>query len=233
MNNEKPRLILHVKDLNASKEFYTRTIGWMLAWEDSEKDVLQLNTKDGDPAAILTSKAPEDGKQYLDDVFLEPQLGNRFYFTQDGLQEMHNTLQSNGHEVTDFIIEEGFGQTLVLTDPDGYHPAFWEELYLADEAIIDLYRGGPGMLEEALDSLTESELDLVRSPEKWSIRQTVLHLVDSDITTMQKIKFALAEPGREYKTNLYDPNRWVDGTRMKKENSKPLSSFLDIYESIY
>ncbi|MCL6600342.1 MAG: DinB family protein, partial [Alicyclobacillus macrosporangiidus] len=53
--------------------------------------------------------------------------------------------------------------------------------------------------------------DLRRAPGKWSIRETVLHLVDSDVTTVITMKFALAEPGRIFTRSPYNPDKWAEG----------------------
>ncbi|MED1876725.1 DinB family protein [Brevibacillus borstelensis] len=50
-----------------------------------------------------------------------------------------------------------------------------------------------------------------RAPGKWSIRQIVLHMVDSDATSLAMVKFALAEPGRVFHGNAYDPDVWAAG----------------------
>ena len=46
--------------------------------------------------------------------------------------------------------------------------------------ILELFKRGPGILENALAGLSDTELDYVSSNGGWSIRQIVHHLVDGD-----------------------------------------------------
>ena len=46
--------------------------------------------------------------------------------------------------------------------------------------ILELFKRGPGILENALAGLSDTELDYVPSNGGWSIRQIVHHLVDGD-----------------------------------------------------
>ena len=48
------------------------------------------------------------------------------------------------------------------------------------EAILTAFAAGPEDLDRALAGLSESDLDLARGPEKWTIRQIVHHIVDGD-----------------------------------------------------
>jgi catechol 2,3-dioxygenase-like lactoylglutathione lyase family enzyme len=100
---------------------------------------------------------------------------------------------------------------LLLPDPDGYLLAFWESLPLSDEQVLALYRTGPDRLEAALKGL--DDLDLERAPGKWTIRQIVHHLVDADLSTFQVIRMALALPGRQITSDLWNPDDWMTGLR--------------------
>ncbi|MBB6452068.1 catechol 2,3-dioxygenase-like lactoylglutathione lyase family enzyme [Salirhabdus euzebyi] len=210
---KKPNLVLRVNDLNRSLDFYIDTVGWVIDWKNNNDQIVQLKDQFGESTAILTSSKELDVREFLDTAYLDPIPGQRFYFTREALKDFHQSLLKEGIVETNLLVEEGFGQTLLLEDPDGYILAFWEELYLPDNQIVELYKQGPVMLEKALHGLSDADLDLVRAPGKWSIRQTVLHFIDSDITSLHKIKFALAESGREYIRNAYDPNNWESGTK--------------------
>lgn len=95
---------------------------------------------------------------------------------------------------------------LQVTDPDGYVVEFWESVPLADAAILELYRTGPAHLQAALAGLTEADLALPRAPGKWTIRQIVHHIADSDVGTFHVLRMAMAESGRTVNPNLWDPD---------------------------
>ncbi|PFG05393.1 hypothetical protein [Bacillus sp. es.034] len=39
-------------------------------------------------------------------------------------------------------VDPGFGQLIMVKDPDGYIVSHWEELYMSDEEILSLYKSG-------------------------------------------------------------------------------------------
>lgn len=101
-------------------------------------------------------------------------------------------------------------RTLTFPDPDGYTISFWATVERTPERILELYACGPDHLEKALEGLSEVDLGLVRAPGKWSIRQIVHHIVDSDLSSLQRNKMALAEPGRVFNGNGYGPDTWAE-----------------------
>lgn len=58
-------------------------------------------------------------------------------------------------------------------------------------SILDQYSDGPAQLEAVCANLSESNLDLARSPGNWTIRQIVHHIVDGDELWKICIKAAL------------------------------------------
>lgn len=46
--------------------------------------------------------------------------------------------------------------------------------------LIDRYAGCPALLDETLNGLAESDLDLTEAGEGWSIRQYIHHIADGD-----------------------------------------------------
>ena len=61
------------------------------------------------------------------------------------------------------------------------------------ERMIALYRDGYRAVVEALHNATEEELDAKPSPEKWSAREIVHHLADSEMTAAIRLRRLLAE----------------------------------------
>jgi catechol 2,3-dioxygenase-like lactoylglutathione lyase family enzyme len=207
----KPRLVLKVNDMNQSKDFYTSVLEWVQEKENTNSSICQFRLPSGD-AAILITDEDVDFTDWMDVAYDKPSSGQRVYLHGYSIEAFKKKVEY------ELVVEQGFGQTLMFQDPNGYVISLWEELYLPDEDIIELYKKGPQLLEEAIVGLTEKQYDLVRAPGKWSIREIVLHLIDSDLTTANRLKYALAEPGRVYYANPYAPNEWVSGTHYSKRS---------------
>lgn len=147
--------------------------------------------------------------------FREVEAGGRLSFVGENLIRFQEHLSVMA--VPDLLLEEspGVEQILTLKDPDGYEIAFQENLRLADDALLELYRKGPDLLEGALLGLTEEDLDLTVEDEV-TIRQLVLQIVDFDLEMMQRIKWALAESGRSYPIPLYEPEIWAEALAYRR-----------------
>lgn len=210
MTLSKPRLALRVQSLERSLHFYRGTLGCELECHDPAQGVAQVRLPGG-LGAVLTSDRALDLTPYMDAAFSEPGPGHRNYLPGTGLDSLQQTFMEKG--VTGMTMDEdaGFWRHLNVTDPDGYLFSFFEELPTPDDVVLSVYRKGPDLLDEAIAGLTDADLDLVRAPGKWSIRQIVLHLIDSDLGMTHRMKFALAEPGRNYALNPYSQDRWADG----------------------
>ena len=60
-------------------------------------------------------------------------------------------------------------------------------------ALIEKYKDGYRVVEEALAGATEAELDTRPAPGKWSPRQVVHHLADSEMTAAIRLRLLLAQ----------------------------------------
>ena len=80
-----------------------------------------------------------------------------------------------------------------------------------------MFEVGATELESAIAELSESQLSLKEHPDKWSIREHVLHVIDLELVAMHKVKFALAEPGRMYQGNSFQPDDWQQGLAYARE----------------
>jgi hypothetical protein len=61
------------------------------------------------------------------------------------------------------------------------------------QRLIDRYTEGYRVVADALDGATETELDARPAPEKWSAREIVHHLADSEMTSAIRLRKLLAE----------------------------------------
>ena len=59
--------------------------------------------------------------------------------------------------------------------------------------LIAKYKDGYRAVAEALSGATEAELDSRPAPEKWSAREIVHHLADSEMTSAVRLRLLVAE----------------------------------------
>jgi uncharacterized damage-inducible protein DinB len=62
-----------------------------------------------------------------------------------------------------------------------------------DAAVIDAYEAGGETLRRAVDGLSESELKARPGPGLWSILEVVVHLTDSDMIAIDRMKRIVIE----------------------------------------
>lgn len=62
-------------------------------------------------------------------------------------------------------------------------------------ALIRRYRDGYRVVQEALAGATAGELDARPAPNKWSAREIVHHLADSEMTAAIRLRRLIAEDG--------------------------------------
>lgn len=61
------------------------------------------------------------------------------------------------------------------------------------EALIGQYRQGYTVIAEAMLKITAEELDARPGPGKWSVREIVHHLADSEMTAAVRLRLLLAQ----------------------------------------
>ncbi len=62
-----------------------------------------------------------------------------------------------------------------------------------DRALIEQYAAGADRPAQAIVGLTPDELDRYPEPQTWSIREIILHLMDSDLISTYRMKRVIAE----------------------------------------
>jgi uncharacterized damage-inducible protein DinB len=75
--------------------------------------------------------------------------------------------------------------------------------------LIAKYSDQSGDLIAAVEGLTDSELDRRLGPGKWSVRQQVNHLADSEMNMVQRMKKVIAEENPLLPA--YDQDKWAKG----------------------
>jgi hypothetical protein len=82
--------------------------------------------------------------------------------------------------------------------------------------LLERLRRGAEMVAVSITGAAGSELDYVPEPAKWSIRQIVAHLADSEMVAGMRLRRIIAEDNP--KIEAYDQNAWaanLDYTRRK------------------
>ncbi|MCL6516277.1 DinB family protein [Alicyclobacillus sp.] len=74
--------------------------------------------------------------------------------------------------------------------------------------VLRRYEQGPVALAKAVEGLGDEALDWRPRPGKWSIRQIVVHLADTEMVYTHRMRRAVAEPGSLL--TVFDQDRWVD-----------------------
>jgi hypothetical protein len=86
----------------------------------------------------------------------------------------------------------------------------------ARRELLEKFRTGPGKLERSIDGLSESEIEFHPSPGKWSIREIIIHLCDSEIVGGYRIRRLLSEENAIL--TGYDQERWASHLNYGKRN---------------
>ncbi len=75
------------------------------------------------------------------------------------------------------------------------------------EELLERFRRGPEMMAVVLTGLGIEEQDWIPEPGKWSIRQIVAHLADSEIVTAHRFRAVLAQENPTL--TAYDQEAWA------------------------
>ena len=86
----------------------------------------------------------------------------------------------------------------------------------------------PGRRRDAVEGLTESQLDTPYRPGGWTVRQVVHHLADSHMHSYIRTKFALTQ--NEPTIMAYDENIWAG---LIDARTGPLESSLVLLEGLH
>ncbi len=71
------------------------------------------------------------------------------------------------------------------------------------DEIIARYASGIQAVGDLLAKLTETDLDLARTPKKWTIRQIMHHITDAEILWLVAIESALGNCGCLFDASWY------------------------------
>jgi uncharacterized damage-inducible protein DinB len=92
---------------------------------------------------------------------------------------------------------------------------------------IDQIEAAPGRLRDAVEGLSDEQLDTPYRPEGWTVRQVVHHLPDSHMNAFVRFKLALTEDVPTIRT--YEQSRWA----LLPDASGPPDMSLDLMDGIH
>ena len=78
---------------------------------------------------------------------------------------------------------------------------------MSDVDLLERFRRAPELLAMMLTGVFGDEIDFTTSPDKWSIRQIMRHLADTEIVASYRLRMVMAE---DNPTLLgFDQNAWT------------------------
>ena len=96
------------------------------------------------------------------------------------------------------------------------------------ERFIREIAATPALLREAVDGLSDEQLDTPYRPDGWSVRQVVHHVADSHLNSYSRFRLALTEEEPTIKTYLED--RWAE---LMDARTAPVEVSLRLLESLH
>src|SRR6185295_384400 len=87
-------------------------------------------------------------------------------------------------------------------------------------ALLERFRRGPEVVASALTGVSGAEEDFVPAPGKWSIRQIMAHLADSELVGAHRLRLVIAEDNPTL--TAFDQDAWtrnLDYARRKPTQS--------------
>jgi len=94
----------------------------------------------------------------------------------------------------------------------------------ARQILVDQYKNGHRVVLEALAGASDAELDVAPSPGKWTAREIVHHLADSEMTSAIRLRLLVASPSPEIQG--YDQDEFA---RRLHYGKRPIQAALDAF----
>lgn len=86
------------------------------------------------------------------------------------------------------------------------------------EQLINSYGNGYNLVVQAIAGLSEDAITFKSAPDSWSIHEIIIHLADSDIVGIHRMKHVLAET--DPLLTAYDQDLWANNTYYAKLDYK-------------
>ena len=99
------------------------------------------------------------------------------------------------------------------------------------DKIIELFKQGPSILENALADLSDIELDYIPSNGSWTIRQIIHHIADGDDLWKTCIKIALGNEQAEFTLRWYSMLPQVEWAKSWSYENRPIVESLTLLKA--
>lgn len=214
---------LKVNDLASSLTFYVDGLGFQLVESQPDADQAVVLDPYGEPI-LLAGPAVEEVSAYLNEPRIVYQPGATLDFIGENLDARLATLAERGLTALQQEQTEEGDRKLSIKDPSNYTILFVQQR--SPEKTLAVYTRGGEDVEAAVAGLAESDLNLTRGPNEWSIRQIVHHLAETDSMFFMAFKSALAQSGSTFIRNPYDQDHWVEALAYTERAIEPSLALL-------
>jgi hypothetical protein len=105
-----------------------------------------------------------------------------------------------------------------------------DALDAADRELIERYDRGVEVVERALSTLSEDDLDRRAGADEWTVRQVVHHLADSETHSYTRLRRLLVDPAPVI-IQAYDEAAWA-GSDLLGYASLPIEQSLAVFRAV-
>jgi len=81
---------------------------------------------------------------------------------------------------------------------------------------IEDYGRGYDLLTDALAQIPREAWEFKPAPDQWSVHETIIHLADSEMVAVMRLRTLIAEPGGTIMA--YDESKWAEALGYRKQN---------------
>jgi hypothetical protein len=93
--------------------------------------------------------------------------------------------------------------------------------------LIERYHQGIRLFEDAVRAVPVSRMDSPPAPAKWTARQIICHVADSEAVAIMRYRMIAAQPGSSL--SAYDQDKWAEETLYI---SQPWEDALNAYKAM-
>ncbi|HXF27182.1 MAG TPA: DinB family protein [Verrucomicrobiae bacterium] len=80
--------------------------------------------------------------------------------------------------------------------------------------LLERFRGGPELVADTIAGATDAELDFAPAPGKWTMRQIVAHLADTELVMAARFRRMIAEDRPRFEE--FDQDAWAQSLDYSK-----------------
>ena len=97
--------------------------------------------------------------------------------------------------------------------------------------IVELFKQGPALLENALSGLSGTELDYLPSNGGWTIRQIIHHIADGDDLWKTGVRIALGNEEAEFSLKWYMAIPQTEWAKRWNYENRPVDISLELFQT--